>query len=78
VAARLLSLLALLLPERDRERFVREVVANMADLRWRQRLEVWLSVAAAVPGLAVILRWAAAAGVRTVWWLLQAAPPPSR
>ena len=58
VAARLLSLLALLLPARDRERFVGEVLANMADLRWRQRVGELLSVAAAVPGLAVILRWA--------------------
>ena len=58
-AARLLGLLALLLPARDRERFVREVTANMADRqrRW-QRVEELLSVAAAVPGLAVILRWA--------------------
>jgi len=37
VAARLLGLLALLLPARDRERFVGEVLANMAGLRWRQR-----------------------------------------
>jgi len=58
-AARLLSLLALLLPTRDRERFVVEVLANMAERqRWWQRVEELLSVAAAVPGLAVILRWA--------------------
>src|SRR6266536_1453183 len=54
-----LRLLALLLPARDRERFVREVMANMVDRqRWWQRLEELLSVAGAVPGLAVILRWA--------------------
>jgi len=48
-----------LLPSRDRERFVGEVAANMADRRrWGQRLEELLSVAAAVPGLAVVLRWA--------------------
>jgi hypothetical protein len=58
VAARLLGLLALLLPARDRERFVGEVLANMAGLRWRQRVGELLSVAAAVPGLAVIVRWA--------------------
>ncbi len=59
-AARVLRLLALLLPARDRDRFVREVVANMADRqRWWQRLEELLSVAAAVPGLAVILRCSA-------------------
>jgi hypothetical protein len=58
MAVRLLRLLALLLPARDRERFVGEVLANMADLRWRQRVEELLSVAGAVPGLAVILRWA--------------------
>jgi hypothetical protein len=58
VAARLLGLLALLLPARDRERFVAEVLADIADLRWRQRVEELLSVAGAVPGLAVILRWA--------------------
>lgn len=57
-AARLLGLLALLLPSRDRKRFVGEVLANMASLRWRQRAEELLSVARAVPGLAVILRWA--------------------
>ena len=58
-SVRVLRLLALLLPARDRERFVREVVANMADReRWWQRLDELLSVAAAVPGLAVILRWA--------------------
>ena len=58
-AVRLLGLLALLLPARDRERFVGEVVANMADRRrWWQRGEELLSVAAAVPGLAVIVRWA--------------------
>jgi hypothetical protein len=56
VAARLLGLLALLLPTRDRERFVGEVLGNMADLRWTQRVEELLAVAAAVPGLAVILR----------------------
>jgi hypothetical protein len=58
VAARLLGPLALLLPARDRERFVGEVLADIADLRWRQRVEELLSVAAVVPGLAVILRWA--------------------
>jgi hypothetical protein len=59
VAARLLRLLALLLPARDRERFVGEVMANLADRqRWWQRLDELLSVAGAVPGLAVILRWA--------------------
>jgi hypothetical protein len=57
-AACLLGLLALLLPARDRERFVGEVLANMAELRWRQRVGELLSVAAAVPGLAVIVRWA--------------------
>jgi len=36
-AARLLRLLALLLPARDRERFVGEVLRNVAGLRWRQR-----------------------------------------
>jgi hypothetical protein len=56
--ARLLGLLALLMPARDRERFVGEVLANMAELRWRQRVGELLSVAAAVPGLAVIARWA--------------------
>ena len=54
----LLRLFALLLPARDRERFVREVLANLANLRWRQRVGELLSVAAAVPGLAVIRRWA--------------------
>jgi hypothetical protein len=59
VAVRVLSLLALLLPARDRERFVGEVMANLADRhRWWQRLNEMLSVAGAVPGLAVILRWA--------------------
>jgi hypothetical protein len=58
VAARLLRLLALLLPARDRERFVGEVLGNMAELRWRQRVEELLSMAAAMPGLAVIVRWA--------------------
>jgi len=44
-------------PARDRERFVGEVLANMADSqRWWQRLRDLLSVAVAVPGLAVILR----------------------
>jgi hypothetical protein len=48
-----------LLPSRDRERFVREAMANMADRqRWWQRVEELLSVAAAVPGLTVILGWA--------------------
>jgi hypothetical protein len=57
--ALLLRLLALLLPARDGERFVSEVLANMADCqRWWQRLEELLSVADAVPGLAVLLRWA--------------------
>ena len=56
-AAWILACLALLLPARDRERFVREVTANMADRqRWWQRFEELLSVAAAVPALAVILR----------------------
>ena len=58
LAARVLGLLALLLPPRDRERFVGEVLANMAELRWRQRVGELLSVATAVPGLAVIVRWA--------------------
>ena len=58
VAARLLRLLALLLPARDRERFVGEVLANMAELRWRQRVGELVSVAGVVPGLAVIVRWA--------------------
>jgi hypothetical protein len=53
-----LGILALLLPARDRERFVGEVLANMAGLRWRQRVGELLSVAAAVPGLAVVVRWA--------------------
>jgi len=54
---RVLRCLAWLLPSRDRERFVGEVVANMADRRrWWQRLEELLSVAGAEPGLAVILR----------------------
>jgi hypothetical protein len=57
-AARLLGLLALLLPACDRERFVGEVLADIAGLRWRQRLDELLSVAGAVPGLAVIVRWA--------------------
>ena len=58
-AVRLLSVLALLLPARDRERFVGEVMANMARRqRWWQRVEELLSVARAVPGLAVIVRWA--------------------
>jgi hypothetical protein len=56
VAARLLGFLALLLPARDRERFVGEVLANVADRqRWWQRLDELLSVASAVPGLAVML-----------------------
>jgi hypothetical protein len=50
VAARLLSLLALLLPARDRERFVGEVLGNMAELRWRERVGELRSVASAVPG----------------------------
>jgi hypothetical protein len=59
VAARLLGLLALRLPARDRERFVGEVLANLADRRRRwQRGDELLSVACAVPGLAVTLRWA--------------------
>ena len=59
VAGRMLRLLALLLPARDRERFVNEALANMADRqRWWQRLNELLSVAGAAPGLAVILRWA--------------------
>jgi len=42
-----------------RDRFVAEVLANLADReRWWQRLDELLSVAGAVPGLAVILRWA--------------------
>ncbi len=57
--ALLLHLRAPLLPARDRERFVGEVLANLADRqRWWQRVEELLSVAGAVPGLAVILRWA--------------------
>ncbi len=56
---RVLRCLAWTLPSRDRERFVREVMANMADRqRWWQRLQELLSVAAGLPGLAVILRWA--------------------
>ena len=58
MAARLLGLLALLLPARDRERFVGEVLAYMAELRWRQCVGELVSVAAAVPGIAVILWWA--------------------
>ena len=59
IAARLLRLFALLLPARNRDRFVREVVANMADRQWWwQRLNELLSVVGAIPGLAVILRWA--------------------
>lgn len=58
VAARLLGLLALLLPAHDRERFVGEVLANMAELRWRQRVRELLSMARVVPGLAVIQWWA--------------------
>jgi hypothetical protein len=59
VPTQMLHLLALLLPARDRERFVAEVQANLADReRWWQRLRELLSVAGAVPGLAVILRWA--------------------
>jgi hypothetical protein len=58
VAARLLRLLALLLPARDRERFVGEVLGNMAEMRWRQRIGELLSVAAGMPGIAVIVRWA--------------------
>jgi hypothetical protein len=58
VAARLLGSLALLLLARDRERFVGEVLADIADQRWRQRVGELLSVAGVVPGLAVILRWA--------------------
>ncbi|HXM59140.1 MAG TPA: hypothetical protein VOB72_27325, partial [Candidatus Dormibacteraeota bacterium] len=42
----------------DRDRFVREVRAILADYEPRQRLNELLSVAAAVPGLAVILQWA--------------------
>ena len=58
-APRVLRLLALLLPPSDRDRFVAEVIANLADReRWWQRLDELLSVAGAVPGLAVILRWA--------------------
>jgi len=62
-AARLLGLLALLLPARDRERFVGEALANMAELRWRQRVGELLSVATAVPGIAVIVRGARRQGV---------------
>jgi hypothetical protein len=47
-----------LLPARDRERFVGEVLANMAELRWRQHVGELLSVTAAMPGIAVIVRWA--------------------
>jgi hypothetical protein len=44
---------------------VREVQANLADReRWWQRLRDLLSVARAVPWLAVIRRWAASAGVK--------------
>jgi hypothetical protein len=50
-AVRALRLVALVLPARDRERFVREVVANLSDRhRWWQRLDELLSVAGAVPG----------------------------
>jgi hypothetical protein len=46
-----------LLPARDRDRFVGEVMANPADRqRWWQRLDELLSVAGAVPGPAVILQ----------------------
>jgi hypothetical protein len=58
LAVRRLRLLALLPPARDRECFVGEVLANMADLRWRQRGGELLSVAGAMRGLAVIMRWA--------------------
>lgn len=50
MAARPLGLLALLLAVRDRERFVGEVPANLADLRWRQRADELLSVAGALSG----------------------------
>jgi hypothetical protein len=63
-AARLLRLFALLLPARDRERFVGEVLGNMAELRWRQRVGQLVSVAAAMPGIAVIVRWARRQGAR--------------
>ena len=56
-APRALRLLALLLPPSDRDRFVREVTSILADHEPRQRITQLLSVAAAVPGLAVILRW---------------------
>jgi len=59
VAARLLDLLALQLPARDRERFVGEVLANLPDRRpWWRRVDELVSAAAAVRGMAVILRWA--------------------
>jgi hypothetical protein len=61
VIARLLGFVALLLPVRHRERFVGEVLAILADRpRWWQRVGELLSVAGAVPGLAVILRRARA------------------
>jgi hypothetical protein len=54
----LLSLLALLLPARDRERFVIEATEMVGNrTRW-QRLNQLLSLAGAMPGIAVVLRWA--------------------
>lgn len=50
-AIRVLRLLA-------RDRFVAEVDAILAEYEPRQRITQLLSVAAAGPGLAVILRWA--------------------
>jgi len=59
LAVQLLRLLALLLPSRDRDRFVREVTATLADFpRSRERIRELLSVAAAMPWIAAILRWA--------------------
>jgi hypothetical protein len=37
---------------------VGEVLANMAELRGRQRVGELVSVAAAMPGIAVIVWWA--------------------
>jgi hypothetical protein len=58
-ATRVLRLLALLLPSHDRGRFVGEVTATLVDFpRPWQRAKQLLSVAAAMPGITVILRWA--------------------
>lgn len=61
-AAWLLALLSLLLPGRDRERFVGEVMANLAYSRRRwERTKELLSVARAVPGIAAT-QWRARGG----------------